>query len=140
MKPYQKKITRIPRTERSNQPWTKEERATLRDMYLTSEATLSEIARELGRSRTAVQAQVYQYDLHNIKAAALRKTKAEQVKKAVKKAAQKSSETLPPLPPLTGEQQDAKLKAFRLYDGVFDAPKDEPKPSLWQRVKNLLGV
>ena len=108
-------------------------------MYLTSEATLSEIARELGRSRTAVQAQVYQYDLHNIKAAALRKTKAEQVKKAVKKAAQKSSESLP-LPPLTEEQQDAKLKAFRLYDGVFDTPKDEPKPSLWQRVKNLLGV
>lgn len=36
---------------------------------------------------------------------------------------------------LSSSEMDGKLKQFRLFDGVYPEPVDEPKPSLWQRIK-----
>ena len=33
--------------------------------------------------------------------------------------------------PLPSSEMDGKLKQFRLFEGMYPEPKDEPQPSLW---------
>lgn len=37
------------------------------------------------------------------------------------------------------EEANEKLKNFRLYDGIYPEPVDEPAPSLWARAKKLFS-
>lgn len=40
--------------------------------------------------------------------------------------------------PLTDKEQRAKLRDFRLYEGMYDDPAPEPRPSLWTRLTTWL--
>lgn len=58
MKPYQKKITRIPNASRTNTKWTDEDRALMVSLHNEGMSNW-DIAKQLNRSHGAIQQQLY---------------------------------------------------------------------------------
>lgn len=107
-------------TSKRNTPWTDADRRRLRTMYEAG-STPFQIAQALDRSYGAIYQQIYN----------MRKADAKQGYTHVR------DESAPTPIPLTDEEQADKLRNFHLYEGVYTEPADEPKPSLWQRIRAL---
>ena len=136
MKPYQKKITRQPIKGRSHKPWTDGDRARLRTMYEQG-ATYATMSRALGRSLGSINGEIY--NMKKRDEAERFVHVVEQDLNAIEAIERKGNASVRPVNlkkyPLTSSEMDGKLKQFRLYEGMYTEPKDDPQPSLWQRVR-----
>ena len=132
MKPYQKKITRQPIKGRTHKAWTDEDRNKLRVMYEQG-TSYGEMAGYLGRTVGSVAGAVHimkkrdeEEKFIHVLAKDIREVEA--MNKKVN--AQLSAVN----PVLTSKEQDAKLRSFTLYDGIYDEAEPDEDRSLWQRI------
>lgn len=130
MKPYQKKAA--PKSVRTYRKWTIADDALIRSSLNLS---AKELAMLIGCDVKAI---------YNRRACLRKRDEAERFVhvvdddlKAINALERAMNAPVRKADTLSDAEQRAKLKTFRLYEGLFDEPKDEPQPSLWARIKKL---